>query len=137
LHPWTAYAIMPLFALANAGVAIELSNLKDSVALAVILGLVVGKPVGIGLMGWLAVRSGFGKLPDGVTWPVLLGGGCLAGIGFTMALFIEGLAFGKNGLDAGKTGVLVASALSALLGMGLLLWTLPSQPVKEPVPEAD
>ncbi|HRX77690.1 MAG: Na+/H+ antiporter NhaA [Planctomycetaceae bacterium] len=132
LHPWSAYGIMPLFALANAGVAIELSNLKDAVAVAVILGLVVGKPLGIVLMSWLAVRIGWGKLPEGVTWPVLLGGGCLAGIGFTMALFIEGLAFGADGLDAGKTGVLIGSAVAVLLGMGLLLWTLPSRPDNGP-----
>ncbi len=127
LHPWTAYAIMPLFALANAGVPIELANLGDSIAVAVVLGLVVGKPLGIMLACWLIVRAGWGRLPDGVTWPILLSGSCLAGIGFTMALFIEGLAFGSTAIDTAKTGVLVGSALSAIAGMGLLLWTLPAR----------
>ncbi|QDT04689.1 Na(+)/H(+) antiporter NhaA [Rubripirellula lacrimiformis] len=125
LHPWTAYCIMPIFALANAGVAIELSNMTDSVALAVVLGLVIGKPVGIVLFSWVAVRLGWARLPDGISWPVLVSGSCLAGIGFTMALFIDGLAFGADGLDTAKTGVLVGSAISAALGITLLLWTLP------------
>ncbi len=131
LHPWTAYVIMPVFALANAGVLIEPANLNDSVALAVILGLVVGKPVGIVFFSWLVVRSGVAKLPEGISWPVLISGSCLAGIGFTMALFIDGLAFGAEGLDTAKTGVLVGSAVSAIAGVGLLRWTLPSRPTNE------
>ncbi|WP_404310071.1 Na+/H+ antiporter NhaA [Neorhodopirellula lusitana] len=125
LHPWTAYIIMPIFALANAGVLIEPANLSDPVAIAVVLGLVVGKPVGIVLFSWFVIRMGVAKLPEGINWPVLVSGSCLAGIGFTMALFIDGLAFGADGLDTAKTGVLVGSALSAVLGMGLLMWTLP------------
>ncbi len=125
LHPWTAFVIMPVFALANAGVPIELANMGDSVAIAVVLGLVVGKPLGIVLFSWLAIRTGLASLPEGVNWPILISGSCLAGIGFTMALFIDGLAFGAEGLDTAKTGVLVASAVSAVAGMGLLLWTLP------------
>ena len=125
LHPWTAYLIMPVFALANAGVAIEPANLSDSVAIAVALGLVVSKPVGIVLFSWLVVRTGWAELPDGISWPVLIAGSCLAGIGFTMALFIDGLAFGAEGLDTAKTGELVGSAISAVAGIGLLFWTLP------------
>lgn len=125
LHPWTAYIIMPLFALANAGVTIELGNLNDSVAIAVVLGLVVGKPLGILLFSWIVVKLGWAKLPAGIGWPVLFSGSCLAGIGFTMALFIDGLAFGDAGPDTAKTGVLVGSAISAVLGMLLLWWTLP------------
>ncbi len=125
LHPWTAYVIMPVFALANAGVAIEPANLSDSVAIAVVLGLVVGKPVGIVLFSWLVIRTRLARLPEGISWPVLIAGSCLAGIGFTMALFIDGLAFGADGLDTAKTGVLVGSAISAVAGIGLLLWTLP------------
>ncbi|MCO8121344.1 Na+/H+ antiporter NhaA [Stieleria sp. TO1_6] len=129
LHPWTAYVIMPLFALANAGVLIEPANLSDSVAVAVVLGLVVGKPVGIVLFSWLVVRTGIAKLPQGVSWPVLMAGSCLAGIGFTMALFIDGLAFGTEGLDTAKTGILVGSAISAVAGISLLLWALPNRTV--------
>ncbi len=65
------------------------------------------------------------RLPEGVNWRILISGSCLAGIGVTMALFIDGLAFGAEGLDTAKAGVLVASAISAVAGMGLLLWTLP------------
>ncbi|CAD73301.1 MAG TPA: Na+/H+ antiporter NhaA [Rhodopirellula baltica] len=125
LHPWTAYVIMPVFALANAGVLIEPANLSDSVAIAVVIGLVVGKPLGIALFSWLVIRLGVARLPSGLNWPILMSGSFLAGIGFTMALFIDGLAFGADGLDTAKTGVLVGSAISAIAGMGLLLWTLP------------
>lgn len=130
LHPWTAYVIMPVFALANAGVLIEPANLGDSVAIAVVIGLVVGKPLGIVLFSWLVIRLGVARLPSGLNWPILVSGSFLAGIGFTMALFIDGLAFGADGLDTAKTGVLVGSAISAIAGMGLLLWTLP-KPIRE------
>lgn len=123
LHPWSAYVIMPVFALANAGVQIDMSNLSDSVALAVILGMVVGKPLGIILLSWLAIRAGLARLPDGLPWSMLMAGSCLAGIGFTMALFIDGLAFGTDGLETAKIGVLVGSAASGVLGMSLLYWT--------------
>ncbi len=125
LHPWTAYLIMPVFALANAGVRIDVAHIGDSVALAVILGLVVGKPLGIVVFSWLAIRLGWAKLPHDIKWPMLVAGGCLAGIGFTMALFIEGLAFRGAPVGTAKFGVLVGSAISAVLGMCLLLWTLP------------
>ncbi|QEG24924.1 Na+/H+ antiporter NhaA [Mariniblastus fucicola] len=127
LHPWTAYVIMPIFALANAGVLFEPANLSDPVALAVVLGLVIGKPVGIVLLSWIVIRAGIAKLPVDIPWPVLIAGSCLAGIGFTMSLFIDGLAFGAQGLNTAKTGVLVGSAMSAVAGIGLLLWTLPKQ----------
>ncbi len=125
LHPWSAYVIMPIFALANAGVPIRLADLGDSVALAVVLGLVVGKPLGIVLFSWLAIRLGWARMPHGVQWPILFAGSCLAGIGFTMALFIDGLAFGSGGFDTAKAGVLFGSAISAVLGMSLLIWLLP------------
>tara|TARA_R110002049_G_scaffold72490_7_gene187533 strand:- start:104888 stop:106210 length:1323 start_codon:yes stop_codon:yes gene_type:complete len=128
LHPWSAYFIMPAFALANAGVLIEPANLSDSVAIAVVLGLVIGKPVGIVLLSWLVIRMGIAKLPEDISWPVLISGSCLAGIGFTMALFIDGLAFGAQGLDTAKVGVLVGSAISAVAGIGLLMLTLPKRP---------
>ncbi len=125
LHPWVGFLIMPLFALANAGVPIEASAIAHPVAVAVILGLVVGKPLGVVLFSFLAVKAGFARLPEGVSWLALLGGGALAGIGFTMALFISGLALGEELSQAAKLGILVASGLSAVVGMSLLLFFLP------------
>jgi NhaA family Na+:H+ antiporter len=125
LHPWVAFAIMPVFALANAGVRIEPSALGHPVALAVAAGLVIGKPLGIVLVSWLTVRLGIARLPTGVNWQVMLGAGCLAGIGFTMSLFIAGLALPPELLDAGKLGTLCGSAVSAVLGSVLLLMFLP------------
>jgi NhaA family Na+:H+ antiporter len=120
LHPWVAFVIMPVFALANAGVAISPSSLAEPVALAVAAGLAVGKPVGILLLCALAVRLGVTSLPDGVTWGMLAGGACLAGIGFTMALFINGLAFPAAAFPvneaAGKIGTLAGSVVSAVAG---------------------
>jgi len=124
LHPWVAFAIMPVFALANAGVPLEVSGIGDPVAVAVAAGLAIGKPVGIVLFCWLAVRLGLTKLPDGVSWPLLIGGACLAGIGFTMALFINGLAFPAAEFpakeEAGKVGTLLGSLVSAVIGGGVI-----------------
>jgi NhaA family Na+:H+ antiporter len=134
LHPWVGFVIMPLFALANAGVPLHLSDLASPVAIAVALGLVVGKPVGVVLASWLLVVSGLGKLPQRVTWPAMIGGGLLAGIGFTMALFIAGLAFVPQGtedtataamLDQAKVGILAGSTIAAIAGMIVLILTLP------------
>lgn len=121
LHPWVSFGVMPLFAFANAGVKIELEDLGSAVSIAIVLGLVVGKPAGVFLLSWLAVKPGWAKLPSGVTWPILFAGGCLAGIGFTMALFIAGLALSGDDLDVAKVGVLAGSLVSAVLGMVLLL----------------
>ncbi len=117
---------MPLFALANAGVAVTLSDFGDPVAIAVAAGLVVGKPLGILLLSWLAIRLGLATLPDGVGWAALLGGGLLAGIGFTMALFIAGLALDGPTLDAAKVGILGAAAVAAILAMVVLTRGLPN-----------
>jgi NhaA family Na+:H+ antiporter len=127
LHPWVGFLVMPLFALANAGVPVEAGELTNPVALAVALGLFVGKPVGILLFSYLAVRAGFAALPRGVNWWAVLGGGCLAGIGFTMSLFVAGLAFeGREGLlAAGKIGTLAGSVCSAVVGTVILLLALP------------
>jgi NhaA family Na+:H+ antiporter len=127
LHPWSAFLIMPVFALANAGVAFEASLLVDPVALAIAAGLVLGKPVGIVLFSFLAVRLGLARLPDGVDWGVLVGGGLLAGIGFTMSLFIAGLALEGDVLDAAKVGILGASLVAGICGMSLLVWRLPAR----------
>lgn len=125
LHPWVGFAIMPLFALANAGVSINVMNFREPVAVAVMVGLGIGKPVGIVTFSWLAVRVGVAKLPVGVTWSILAAGGVLAGIGFTMALFIASLALEGVLLDAAKVGILSGSALSAVTGSLLLWWLLP------------
>jgi NhaA family Na+:H+ antiporter len=129
LHPWVAFGIMPIFALANAGFRVEPAALGHPVALAVAAGLILGKPIGIVLFSWLAVRIGLARLPTGVNWKVMLGAGCLAGIGFTMSLFIAGLALDGELLDAGKIGTLTGSTLSAVLGSLLLLKFLPRRSV--------
>ena len=132
LHPWVAYAIMPIFALANAGVRINLSDLADPVAVAVALGLLVGKPAGIALFSWLAIKSGLAKLPAGVGWAAVWGGGMLAGIGFTMAIFIASLAMDGALLSAAKVGILGGSLASAVLGVIVLVAALPKPPIEPP-----
>jgi len=125
LHPWVGFAIMPIFAMANAGVTIEFSDFTNPVAIAVMLGLIVGKPTGIVVFSWLAVRLGFARLPKGISWGVIAGGGFLAGIGFTMAIFIASLALEGNLLDAAKVGIIVGSFLSAIVGVTILVILLP------------
>lgn len=125
LHPWVGFGIMPLFALANAGIPLQGASLGDSIVLALVLGLAVGKPVGILLFSGLAVLLGLAKLPDDLSWGALGASGILAGIGFTMSLFIAGLALNGALLDAAKLGILLGSALSAVVGMLLLVWLLP------------
>ncbi len=116
---------MPIFALANAGVAIELADLLNPVAIAVGLALFAGKPIGIVLFRWLSVRFGIAKPPDGVSWCAIIGGGFPAGIGFTMALFIGGPALSGDLLDASKIGIIAGSALSAIVGVTMLVLSLP------------
>lgn len=124
LHSWVAYGVMPLFALANAGVSLEGVDLSDSSAVTVmagvILALVVGKPVGILLCSWGLLRLGWCCMPPGMNWSWMWLIGCLAGIGFTMSIFIANLAFANPGLlDAAKLGVLLASVTAAVVGLGL------------------
>jgi NhaA family Na+:H+ antiporter len=128
LHPWVAFLIMPLFALAKAGVGIEVASLGSPVALAVATGLVLGKPIGIVLFSWIATKLGFARLPSEVNWKTMVGAGCLAGIGFTMSIFIAGLALQGDLLDEGKIGTLTGSAISAILGCVLLLMFMPKRP---------
>ena len=123
LHPWVAFFVMPVFALANAGVTVEPAAVTSAVALAVAAGLVVGKPVGITLFCWLAVKMNVARLPANVTWPVMAGAGCLGGIGFTMSIFVAGLALRGELLDAAKIGTLAGSCVSAALGCGVLVMT--------------
>jgi NhaA family Na+:H+ antiporter len=127
LHPWVAFVIMPVFALANAGVRISLDELTTPLALADATGLIVGKPVGILLFSWVSVRLGLTRLPDRVDWKAMVGASCLAGIGFTMSLFIASLALERerNLLEDAKIGVLTGSLVSACLGCGLLALFLP------------
>jgi Na+:H+ antiporter, NhaA family len=123
LHPWVAYGVMPLFALANAGVEIGgdmnfSSPVAGSVLLGVLIALVCGKPIGIMLGSWIAVRLGWCELPAGMTWRGVALIGCLGGIGFTMSIFIATLAFADEALlSAAKSGVLLASAIAAILGL--------------------
>ncbi|GBC90305.1 MAG: Na+/H+ antiporter NhaA [Fimbriimonadales bacterium] len=129
LHYPVAFLIMPIFALANAGVALggDAAIQWDSrVIWGVVLGLLLGKPIGIVGASWLAVRLGIAQLPKGIGWVHLWGVGFLAGIGFTMALFIAQLAFAKETLDLAKIGILLGSALSGAIGFTLLSrWTKP------------
>ncbi|WP_454754569.1 Na+/H+ antiporter NhaA [Cupriavidus necator] len=124
LHPWVAFVVMPLFALANAGVSMDSVDLSidgsQGVMLGVIVALVFGKPLGIVSVSWLVVRLRWGQLPPDVTWRGVCLVGLLAGIGFTMSIFIATLAFADaNLLGAAKLGVLLASATAAGIG---LIW---------------
>lgn len=125
LHPWVAFFIMPIFALANAGVPLAAEALTSPISMAVTLGLVLGKPAGILLFSWLAVKFIGAKLPEKVNWSSLLGASCLAGVGFTMSIFIAGLALDGDLLVAGKVGTLLASTMSAISGLGILFFALP------------
>jgi len=125
LHPWSSFVIMPLFALCNAGVAIQISDFTNPVAIAIMAGLVVGKPVGIVILSWLAVKIFTKSLPPGLNWGAMTGGGFLAGIGFTMALFIAGLALDGELLEAAKIGIIAGSVVAAVIGVAILLWSLP------------
>jgi Na+:H+ antiporter, NhaA family len=125
LHPWVGFAIMPLFAFANAGMPIAFGNLRHPVTEAVFVGFVLGKPTGILLFSWLAVRTGIAIRPPNLNWGLLAAGGLLAGIGFTMALFIANLAFSPSLINAAKFGILSASIASATLGIALLVWLSP------------
>ena len=124
LHPWVAFCIMPLFALANAGVELGagfVAALTQPVTLGVMIGLVAGKQIGITLFSWLAVRSGLASLPAGVTWRHIYGAAVLGGIGFTMSLFIAGLAFSSaETLAMAKAGILLASLVAGGAGYWLL-----------------
>jgi NhaA family Na+:H+ antiporter len=117
LHKFSAFVVMPLFAFANAGVRIGGPLDHAEVTVGVILGLVVGKPLGIAAAALGAIKSGVGELPSGVGWTSLLGYACLAGIGFTMSLFIAMLAFNETGpVNAAKSGILAGSLLAGIAG---------------------
>ncbi len=121
LLPWTTFVIVPVFALANAGVRVSWDELvnafSDSVTLGVMFGLVIGKPLGIFLFALVAVRLGIGKKPAGASWLQILGVAMLGGVGFTVALFVTELAFEPGALaDLAKIGILAASAIAGTIG---------------------
>ena len=124
LHPWSAYLILPLFALANAGVRVAGTDIGEMltrpVTLGVLFGLVVGKPLGVVLAAWIATKLRVGVLPAGVTWPQVTAVGMFAGIGFTVALFVAGLSFTDADLtDGSKIGILIASVVAAVVGAAM------------------
>lgn len=127
LHPWVGFVIMPLFAFGNAGLPLTLSYLGSPVTVAIFLGFVVGKPVGVMLFSWMAVQLGIAVRPADLGWKTLAGGSLLTGIGFTMALFIANLAFTQELIDSAKLGIFLASMASALLGIALLWYFSPRQ----------
>ncbi|MED6303743.1 MAG: Na+/H+ antiporter NhaA [Actinomycetota bacterium] len=124
LHPFTAFLIIPIFALANAGIELSGDKISDAassnVTLGIVLGLVVGKPLGITLFAWVATRFRF-ALPEGVHWPQFVGMGFAAGIGFTVSIFVAGLAFESSAVtDLAKIGILIASLVAAVLALLLM-----------------
>jgi Na+:H+ antiporter, NhaA family len=141
LHPWVAFGIMPIFALANAGVSLAGDSsgaTPSSVMLAVAVGLLAGKPLGVLLACWLSLRVGLSQLPAGVTWRHLLVLGTVAGVGFTMSLFIAQLAFADAQLlTAAKLGVLMASAAAGVTALLLGRMLLPTKHVSTAAQTAD
>jgi Na+:H+ antiporter, NhaA family len=129
LHPYVKWAVLPLFAFANAGLplnGLSLNNMSQTVPLGIIAGLTLGKPVGIMLTVFTIVKLKLARLPDRATWQYMLGVSCLAGIGFTMSLFIGGLAFSEPAFEAQvRAGVVAASIMSLLLGMAILFSAKP------------
>lgn len=131
LSPYVTFLIMPIFALTNAGVEIgslEYLNIFHyspeigSIGMGVFFGLLIGKPLGIFLASWGAVRSGLAEMPEGASWPMLLAVACLGGIGFTMSLFVDSLAYTDADLiDRGKIAILMGSTAAAVLGSLLIL----------------
>ena len=129
LHPFVMFAIMPLFAFFNAGLVLEAISfneiIQNNVTIGVIAGLVIGKPLGIVLFCYTACLIGISKLPDTIDWKEMIGVGFVAGIGFTMSLFINSLTFANTPLENfAKIGVLIGSILSAVIGYSLLKYLL-------------
>ena len=132
LHPWVAFGILPIFAFANAGVdfgRLQLDSLLDPIPLGILLGLFVGKQVGVFTFAWVAVKAGLARLPEGVNFAQVYGAAILCGIGFTMSLFIGMLAFENTAagevIVTDKIGVLAGTLLSAVVGSLVLYRVLP------------
>jgi NhaA family Na+:H+ antiporter len=122
-EPWSSYVALPIFALGNAGVVWSADVFRGNGPLmwAIVLGLVLGKSIGIVAAAWLAVRSGIAEKPDAYSWRQLVGAGALGGIGFTMSLFIAGMAFpNPSDYAAAKIAVFIASIIAGLLGVAIL-----------------
>ncbi len=127
VHPWVVFVVVPIFALANAGIVLDWGKLWTVIqtppSLGILLGLLVGKQVGITLASWLAIKSGLAAMPKDANFGQIYGGAILCGIGFTMSIFIADLAFGRTELlYSAKAGILLASLLSFLLGFGVLYY---------------
>lgn len=122
LHPWVGFLVLPLFAFANAGVDLSIAEFASPVTLAIFIGFTIGKPLGIVSFTWLAVRAGIAVRPKELGWGLMAGGSLLAGIGFTMAIFIANLAFDASLIGAAKLGIFLASIASAATGMAVLYW---------------
>ena len=126
IHPWSSYLIIPLFALANIGVTLDLSSLgtliSSPITLGIIIGRIVGKLIGITVFAWVAVKLGIAKLPKALSFKEIAGAGALAGMGLTVSLFIADLAFtNSEQLAQVKAGLIIAAIISAILGLGMLL----------------
>lgn len=122
LHPWVGFGVVPIFALANAGVVVSSADFRQPVVMAIIGGLVLGKPIGVLTFSWLAVRTGVANRPAGLSWRQLAAGALLTGIGFTMSLFIAGIAYPPAAFNAAKLGILTGSLCSATVGILVLAW---------------
>ncbi|MBY7732151.1 Na+/H+ antiporter NhaA [Vibrio bathopelagicus] len=137
LHPYVAFAILPIFAFANAGISLEgisLSSLTGMLPLGIAMGLLVGKPLGIFLFSWGAVKMGIAKLPEGVNFMNIFAVSVLCGIGFTMSIFISSLAFGPTNAEFdtfARLGILMGSTTAAILGYFLLSISLPKSKQQE------
>ena len=127
LHPWVGFAIMQIFALANAGVRISDAEVGQPVAVAIFAGLVIGKPIGVLTFSGVAAGLRLATRPHDLRWSLLSAGSLLTGIGFTMSLFIAGLAYPPALLDAAKIGILTASVVSAAAGLLMLIWLAPEK----------
>lgn len=137
VHPWSSSLILPIFALANSGIIISSDQIVQSftsfVTQGILLGLVVGKCIGVSLACWISVRLGIASLPGKATWSHIVGTSLLAGIGFTVSLFIAGLAYRDSQvISDAKMGILCASLLSGMLGYAFLLITTRSQAILKP-----
>ena len=132
LHPWTSYVIVPLFALANLGIHIDGQLLSDAatspITLGIICAYVIGKPVGISLAAWLASRPWLSGLRLSLSWPVIAGGGVVAGIGFTVALLVASIAFSGQQLAEAKLGILGAAIIATLLSLLIFRVIIPRLP---------
>lgn len=135
LHPWVSYAVVPLFALANAGVDLSGGVLRDTasspVGAGLAMGLIFGKPAGIVLFSWLAVKAGLAELPANVSFVHILGAGILCGMGFTVTLFVAGLAFDSEAAATEAKVAIIAAALVAGAAGYIYLWIAPGEPLAE------